>query len=88
MNLTIELEEKITELDQVVVTGTMRETYIEESPVKVNVVSNQFLNKNPSNNLMESVSFINGLYNEVSCAAYYSVQDWILIEWSNPAVSR
>ncbi|NGP75500.1 TonB-dependent receptor [Balneolaceae bacterium YR4-1] len=65
--ITLELEESLLELDQVVVTGTMKETYVKDSPVKVNVVSNKFLEKNPSNNIMESVGFINGLYNEVSC---------------------
>lgn len=67
LELNIELEESLLELDQLVVTGTMRETYIKDSPVKVNVVSNRFLNKNPGNNLMESVSYINGLYNQVDC---------------------
>ncbi|HKL16496.1 MAG TPA: TonB-dependent receptor [Balneolaceae bacterium] len=67
IKINIKLEESLLELDQLVVTGTMRETYIKDSPVKVNVVSNSFLNKNPGNNLMESVSYINGLYNQVDC---------------------
>ena len=67
IELNIQLEESLLELDQLVVTGTMRETYIKDSPVKVNVVSNRFLSKNPGNNLMESVSYINGLYNQVDC---------------------
>lgn len=67
IDLQIELEKTVTELEQLVVTGTMKETYIEDSPVKVNVITNRFLGKNPSSSLMESVGFINGLYNEVSC---------------------
>lgn len=67
LELQLELQESLLHLDQLVVTGTMRETYIKDSPVKVNVVSNNFLNRNPSDNLMETVGFINGLYNEVSC---------------------
>ncbi|MGK7370573.1 MAG: TonB-dependent receptor [Candidatus Halalkalibacterium sp. M3_1C_030] len=67
LEVKLEMKESLLELDQVVVTGTMKETYIKDSPVKVNVVSNRFLNKNPSGNIMESVGFINGLYNEVSC---------------------
>ncbi|WP_340102893.1 TonB-dependent receptor [Rhodohalobacter sp. 8-1] len=67
IELNIQLEESLLELDQLVVTGTMRETYVKDSPVKVNVVSSKFLNKNPGNNLMESVSYINGLYNQVDC---------------------
>ena len=67
LEVHIELKESLLELDQIVVTGTMKETYVKDSPVKVNVVSNSFLQKNPSGNLMESVGYINGLYNEVSC---------------------
>jgi len=67
LEIQIALKESLTELDRVVVTGTMRETYVKDSPVKVNVVSNRFLDKNPSGSIMESVGFINGLYNEVSC---------------------
>ena len=65
--IMLELKESLLELDQVVVTGTMKETYVKDSPVKVNVVSSRFLDKNPSGNIMESVGFINGLYNKVSC---------------------
>lgn len=65
--MEIRLEKSLHELDQVVVTGTMRETYVKDSPVKVSVVSSGFLQKNPTNNLMESISYINGLYNQVDC---------------------
>ncbi|MTI87177.1 MAG: TonB-dependent receptor [Balneolaceae bacterium] len=68
IELEIELEASLLKLDQLVITGTMRETFIKDSPVKVNVVSNQFFRKNPGNNIMESVSYINGLYNQVDCA--------------------
>lgn len=67
VEIRLEMKESLLELDQVVVTGTMKETYVKDSPVKVNVVSNRFLDKNPSGDIMESVGFINGLYNEVSC---------------------
>ncbi|MFP8488713.1 TonB-dependent receptor [Gracilimonas sp. Q87] len=67
LELNIELRERLVEMDQVVVTGTMRETFVSDSPVKVNVVSNRYLRKNPGNNLMESVSYINGLFNQVDC---------------------
>lgn len=67
LELLIELEESITMMDQMVVTGTMRETYIKNSPVKVEVVTKQFLRKNPSGNLMESIDYINGLSSYVAC---------------------
>lgn len=61
------LKPKTEQLDQVVVTGTMRETFLKDSPVKVQVVSNDHLAKTGANNFMESVNFLNGLYQEVSC---------------------
>ncbi|MGM0545772.1 MAG: TonB-dependent receptor, partial [Bacteroidota bacterium] len=67
INLEISLKPKTQQLDQVVVTGTMRETFVKESPVKVQVVSNEHLTKTGANNFMESVNFLNGLYQEVSC---------------------
>lgn len=65
--LEILMEPMMEELSQIVVTGTMRETFVKDSPVKVNVISNRYLKKNPVNNLMESVSYINGLYKQVDC---------------------
>ncbi|MEX0719871.1 MAG: TonB-dependent receptor [Balneolaceae bacterium] len=63
-----ELQKSITELDQVVVTGTMTEMTIKESPVKVSWISNEVLNKSASENIMDAVKYINGLYNQVECA--------------------
>ncbi|MDX1618155.1 MAG: TonB-dependent receptor [Balneolaceae bacterium] len=67
IRLEVELRSSVLELGQVVVTGTMKETFVKDSPVKVNVVSSRFLGKNPGNNLMENVGYINGLYEQVDC---------------------
>lgn len=67
LQLNITLKPVLEELGQVVVTGTMRETFVKESPVKVQVISNEHLSKTGAQNLMESVNFLNGLYEEVSC---------------------
>ncbi|MGM0587402.1 MAG: TonB-dependent receptor [Bacteroidota bacterium] len=65
--LRIQLEIKQSQLDELVITGTMRATNIKDSPVKVEVVSNEFLDQNPAGSIMESVDYINGLSNQVSC---------------------
>lgn len=67
LTVQINLKPKTEELGQVVVTGSMRETFVKESPVKVQVFSNEHLQKTGAVNLMESVNFLNGLYQEVSC---------------------
>lgn len=65
--LNVRLEEQIEKLPQLVVTGTLRETKLKDTPVKVQVLTAQYLQKNPSSNLMDNISFINGLYEEVGC---------------------
>jgi outer membrane receptor for ferrienterochelin and colicins len=67
VSLNIRIQPMLTELEEVVVTGTMKETFVKESPVKVNVVSRDYLEKTGSENLMESINYMNGLYQEVSC---------------------
>lgn len=64
LNLVI----SVTELEQVVVTGTLKETSIKESPVKVSWISNEALSKSGSDNLMDAIKYINGLYKQVDCA--------------------
>lgn len=44
----ISLKRKVEELGQVVVTGTMRETYVKESPVKVSVINARRLQQSRS----------------------------------------
>lgn len=59
--LNISLEENVINLNQVVVTGTMREVSIKDSPVKMEVISGTFLQKSASNNIVEAIELINGL---------------------------
>ncbi len=67
LTLEISIDPKTEELGQLVVTGTMRETFVKESPVKVTVVSRDVLQKTGAQNLMESINYLNGLYQEVGC---------------------
>lgn len=66
--IELSLEISVTELEQVVVTGTLKETSIKESPVKVSWISNEALKKSGSDNLMDAIKYINGLYKQVDCA--------------------
>lgn len=68
LELTIELEESMHALDQVVVTGTMRKTYVKDSPVKVSVVkSDQLQQGKISGNIMDLISSVNGLTTQLNC---------------------
>lgn len=66
--IRINLEKSVQILDEMVVTGTMKEMSVKDSPVKVTVISQNFLNKTSSNNIMEAIQYVNGLYNQVDCA--------------------
>lgn len=64
----IRLEPNILNLQEAVVTGTMKETYLKDSPVKVEVISGRYLQQQASpTNLMESIALINGAQEVVAC---------------------
>ncbi|SHE60240.1 outer membrane receptor for ferrienterochelin and colicins [Fodinibius roseus] len=66
--LAIRLKRKVEELDQVVVTGTMRETYVKESPVKVSVINARRLQQGKtSSNIMDLIGSVNGLSTQLNC---------------------
>ncbi|MDZ7721074.1 MAG: TonB-dependent receptor [Balneolaceae bacterium] len=68
LELNIELEESTLELDQVVVTGTMRKTHVKDSPVKVSVVKSEQLQQGKiSANIMDLISSVNGLSTQLNC---------------------
>jgi outer membrane receptor for ferrienterochelin and colicins len=68
VELDIELTQTLEELDEVVVTGTMRETYVKESPVKVTVVKSQRLQQGKtSSNVMDLIDNVNGLSTQLNC---------------------
>ena len=69
--VTMELKPAALTLNPIVVTGTMRETFVSESPVKVDVVKVDFLKRKPTSNLMEAIGMVNGLYSQVDCGVCY-----------------
>ncbi|WP_103020256.1 TonB-dependent receptor [Salinibacter altiplanensis] len=54
--------------EEVVVTGTMRETHVKESPVKVDVVGSERLQKGKtSSNFMDLIGSVGGLTTQLNC---------------------
>ncbi|MBA4848843.1 TonB-dependent receptor [Emticicia sp. BO119] len=66
-NLLIEIEEENAQLNEVVVTGTMKETTINESPAPIQILNPTFFRKNPTPNLFESLSMVNGVRPQLNC---------------------
>ena len=64
----IDLSEDVLGLEEVVVTGTLKEVFITSSPIKVEVINSRYLEKNIApTNLMESIRLINGVEEVVEC---------------------
>lgn len=65
--LNIELLSSATALDEVVVTGTLKEVNRMESAVPVEVYNATFFRKNPSPNIFEGLQNINGVRPQINC---------------------
>ena len=74
-NLLIVLEEDINGLNEVVVTGTLKDEYITESPVKVNVITSKKINSflpSAGANITEIVQLVNGAQEVIACGVCYT----------------
>jgi outer membrane receptor for ferrienterochelin and colicins len=66
--LDVSLEKAVLRGEEMVVTGTMREGYVKESPVKVNVVGTERLRRGQaSSNLMDLIGSVGGLSTQLNC---------------------
>jgi outer membrane receptor for ferrienterochelin and colicins len=54
-------------MEEMVVTGTMKRTYISDSPVKVEVLTADFFKTSPSNSFIEAIQNVNGIQKQVNC---------------------
>ncbi|TAE71611.1 MAG: TonB-dependent receptor [Bacteroidetes bacterium] len=64
---SILLQASATALEDVVVSGTLREVNRAASPVAVEVYSNKFFARNPTPSLFESLQFVNGVRTQMNC---------------------
>ena len=64
---TIELQPLIAQLDDVVVSGTMKAISKMDSPIPVEVYTPALFKKNPSPNIFESLQMVNGVQPQLNC---------------------
>ncbi|MBK7869857.1 MAG: TonB-dependent receptor [Saprospiraceae bacterium] len=64
---TIILEESASTLNEVVVTGTLKEVNRIESPVPVEVYNPTFFKKNPTPNIFDALQNVNGVRPQLNC---------------------
>jgi outer membrane receptor for ferrienterochelin and colicins len=67
VNLNFVLEEGANSLDEVVITGTLKEVQRLESPVPVEVFNPAFFKKNPTPNIYEALQNVNGVRPQLNC---------------------
>lgn len=72
VSLDVGLEAATLDAGAVVVTGTLEQMAVRESPVKVDVVPSAFLETIPSANVMDAVERVNGLYQQIDCGVCYT----------------
>lgn len=70
--LDIALVRSATSLSAMVTTATMQPTYVQDSPVKVDVLTTAFLQRNVTSNLMDNISFVPGLNQQVDCGVCFT----------------
>lgn len=62
-----EIKEDNAQLEEVVVTGTMKEVTKLASPIYVEVYSSTFFRKNPTPNIFEALNTVNGVQPQINC---------------------
>lgn len=71
--LDVTLTETVIVGDEVVVTGTMEETHVKDSPVKVEAVSPQHLDRGAATtNVMDVIGHIGGVNQQLNCGVCYT----------------
>jgi outer membrane receptor for ferrienterochelin and colicins len=66
-HLDVVLQEEAGQLNEVVVTGTMKEVSKLASPVPVDIITQKFLYKNPVPSIFEALTYVNGVRPQLNC---------------------
>ncbi|WP_149242302.1 TonB-dependent receptor [Dyadobacter sp. 32] len=61
------LQSDANALNEVVVTGTMKEVSKLDSPVPVDIITSKFIYKNPVASIFEGLSYVNGIRPQLNC---------------------
>ncbi len=68
----VALESAAYEADAVVVTGTMDQIGVRDSPVRVDALPARFLQTIPTANVMDVIDRVNGLYQQIDCGVCFT----------------
>jgi len=65
--LDVEIKEDVSQLQEVVITGTMKEVTKMDSPIPIEVYAPSFFMKNQTPNIFEALSLVNGVQPQINC---------------------
>lgn len=65
--LEIKLEPDDEMPEEVIVSGTLRESYTSASPIKVEIYTPTLFKKNPTSNIFEALQMVNGVQPQLNC---------------------
>ncbi|MBL6449841.1 TonB-dependent receptor [Fulvivirga sp. 29W222] len=75
LKFNVLLEENSLGLEEVVVTGTMKPTFVKSSPVKVSVVTSEYFNTftpAAASSVIEGIKLVNGVQEVVACGVCFT----------------
>ena len=75
LQIDVILEENNLGLDEVVVTGTMKPTFVKASPIKVEVITSEYLNTYipaAASSVVEGLKLVNGIQEVVACGVCFT----------------
>ncbi|KQS89404.1 TonB-dependent receptor [Chryseobacterium sp. Leaf394] len=61
-------KEKISDIDDVVITGTIKPVSKSKSPVNVEIYNQKFFQKNPTPSVFEAIAMVNGVQPQLNCS--------------------
>ena len=66
-NVDVDIKEDVSQLQEVVITGTMKEVTKMDSPIPIEVYAPSFFMKNQTPNIFEALSLVNGVQPQINC---------------------
>lgn len=66
--IEIEIDENISALNEVVISGSLEEVSKLASPVNIEIITPKLFQKNPTSNLFESLNMVNGIKPQINCS--------------------
>lgn len=68
ISISIKKEIKTKNIDDVVITGTLKPMSKSKSPVNVEIYTQKFFQKNPTPNIFEAIAMVNGVKPQLNCS--------------------